>query len=440
MKEARSQRTTEIIYAFTDIYFSGARSLFDLFYAYFLSQALELPLYWVGFIYSSAIIARAIAEPTAGIISDHILTRWGRRKPFFIIGIPFVFLTFLALWYPHDFSEYTNILISFFAAVAYGIVSGALMTPYAAMAPDLVKDYHGRTRLSNMRHLFQLISICFCVILFSRFYSGEEFLLNGWYRFTVILLAFVFTLPFVMLITQVPEVVHKSHTKNWFSAIKRLLKPFKLQPFRVYLVMNATMETVLIIIPVLFPFYLRFYLDSMNLLPLYALSLGIGAFGMIFLLMRFAKTLCKIKLYQTGVFLALFVVAGLWALPESGGQMAFILFTLLGMSIAAISSARLSMLTDLAHLASHRFRTSCEGVVVSVAKSMAKIFAGLCVFFLFQFTHFKPNESDVIVDGDFIKLLLLVPITLLLVIAMIASYYYQLNENKLSELTAEIFE
>lgn len=163
-----SQSKKEIIFGSADIYFAGARALFDTFYVFFVSQMLGMPLAKAGVIYSLGLIMRALAEPLSGMISDHIETPWGKRKPFFVIGAPLVFLSFLTLWFPYELSPDPLFYVGLLSALSYGLISGAMMTPYAAMAPDIVKDYHGRTRLSNIRHLFQLIILTITIITFSR--------------------------------------------------------------------------------------------------------------------------------------------------------------------------------------------------------------------------------------------------------------------------------
>lgn len=432
MRNALSQTTKEIIFGATDIYFAGARALFDTFYVFFASQMLDMPLHQAGLIYSIALIVRALSEPAAGMVSDHIQTRWGKRKPFFAIGAPFVFLTFMGVWYPYELSQASVFYIGLTSAIAYGFVSGCMMTPYAAMAPDIVEDYHGRTRLSNIRHLFQLIILSIAIVVFSRYFSEENYVDHWSYLIVVILFGLLFSLPFLLLSIFIQEKPSTEPREHWHVLFKRLLLPFKDKNYNIYLVMNGAIDTVLIILPALFPFYLEFYLDSFDLLPYYAVSLGLGAFLAVFILMRFGKTWCKITIFKIAVALAIGMMIIMWLLPRDYTHVANIIFFFLGFVVAGTSTARLSMLTDLADVVSKRFHTSCQATVFAEAKATAQTFAALVMLIIFQTTALRNQGGDVPVDGLLVKHLLVYPSIALLAVALIAAFVYTLDEKFLN--------
>jgi oligogalacturonide transporter len=428
MIKGLSQTSKEIVFAFTDTYFAGARALFDTFYVFFVSQLLGMPLSDAGMIYGVGLIMRAMAEPLSGMISDHIVTPWGKRKPFFVIGGPLVFLTFVALWYPYQLEASALFTIGLMAALSYGLVSGAMMTPYAAMGPDLVQDYHGRTRLSNLRHLFQLIILTITIVTFSHYFSGEKTALTPSYLGVVIGFGLLFSLPFLMLSLFIPEKQQGTEREHWTVLFKRLALPFRVRSFDIFLVMNGCIDTVLILLPALFPFYLKFYLHSFEYLPLYAVSLGTGAFLAIFVLMKFGKTWCKIKIFRSAVALAIGIMLGLAWLPPGDEILANGLFFLLGFVVAGTSSTRLSMLTDLAEVVSDRFQTSCQATVFAMAKAVAQSFAGGLMLVIFKLTDLRDQGSAIPVDGTFVKKLLLIPSLTLLVISLAASLLYTVNQ------------
>ncbi len=379
-------------------------------------------------IYGIGLIMRAIAEPMAGIVSDHMETRWGKRKPFFVIGAPLVLLTFLALWYPYTLAPNALFYVCLASALSYGLVSGAMMTPYAAMAPDIVTDYHGRTRLSNIRHLFQLIILTITIVTFSYYFSGEHEVLPPSYVWVVLGFAILFSFPFTLLSLFIEEKAHQTLPERWPDLFKRLLIPFKLKDFNVYIVMNACIDTVLILLPALFPFYLKFYLHSFDRLPYYAVSLGGGAFLAIFILMKFGKTWCKINIFRGAVALAIGIMLTLAWLPPGDEMIANGLFFLLGFVVAGTSSARLSMLTDLAEVVSQTYQTSCQATCFAMAKAVAQTMAGCLMLFIFQFAHLEKEGAQI--DGVFVKKLLVYPCLILLTVALLAAFAYTLNEKK----------
>jgi len=425
-----SQSRKEIVFGSIDIYFAGARALFDTFYVFFVTQMLGMPLHSAGIIYGVGLIMRAMAEPLGGMISDYIETPWGKRRPFFIIGGPLVFLTFLALWYPYQLAPDSLFYVGLITTLSYGLISGTLMTPYAALAPDIVTDYHGRTRLSNIRHLFQLITLTITLVTFSYYFSGKQEALPPSYVWVVIGFALFFSLPFLMLSIFIQEKPSHAAKEPWPTLFKRLLLPFRVKNFNVYIVMNSCIDTVLILLPALFPFYLKFYLHSFDRLAYYAVSLGLGAFLAVFIFLKFGKTWCKINMFQGAVVLAIFIMIGLMFLPPGEEIMANSLFFLLGFVVAGTSTARLSMLTDLAAVVSERFHTSCQATVFAMSKAVAQTMAGCLMLVIFQFANLEKNGADI--NGIFVKQLLIYPSLALLSIALIAAFAYTLNEKNLS--------
>jgi MFS family permease len=42
----------------------------------------------------------SITDPFEGLIADRTRTRFGRRRPYLIAGVPLIFLSFMALFFP----------------------------------------------------------------------------------------------------------------------------------------------------------------------------------------------------------------------------------------------------------------------------------------------------------------------------------------------------
>jgi Na+/melibiose symporter-like transporter len=181
------------------------------------------------------------------------------------------------------------------------------------------------------------------------------------------------------------------------------------------------------------PFYLKFYLHSFDLLPLYALALaGSAVLTIVFFLKK--KNFCKIPMFRLGSLLAALGIASLYFVPEETHYYVLPSFMLIGAAVAAVSSARLSMLTDLADVISKQNNISMQAFVFTLAKGLAKIVAGLVVVLVLSFSDIAPKEADILPMEVFeIKLLMVVPCLLLLIIAFISAYFYHLNEETVSD-------
>jgi sugar (glycoside-pentoside-hexuronide) transporter len=102
----------------------------------------------------------AFADPTMGRISDRCRWRWGRRRPFFLIGaIPFG-AGFALLWLhlPHAsqlamFAYYTAIF------VVMSLSMTVVAVPYLALQPEMALGYDARTSLNAWRNAGSVLGV-----------------------------------------------------------------------------------------------------------------------------------------------------------------------------------------------------------------------------------------------------------------------------------------
>jgi Na+/melibiose symporter-like transporter len=71
----------------------------------------------------------ALPDPVIGFLSDRVRTRWGRRKPFVLIGMPIFMLGVWLLWIPPiEFTEVTWLGMTF--NTGYPYLLGVLVIMY----------------------------------------------------------------------------------------------------------------------------------------------------------------------------------------------------------------------------------------------------------------------------------------------------------------------
>ena len=99
----------------------------------------------------------AIFGPLVGSLSDNTRTRWGRRKPFMLIGGVLATLSFIVLWRV-PVSWGTNALFAYAIALSLIFYSSATLfqVPWSALGLALTTDTHERTRVMTFRQYFAL--------------------------------------------------------------------------------------------------------------------------------------------------------------------------------------------------------------------------------------------------------------------------------------------
>ncbi|MEM6709400.1 MAG: MFS transporter [Pseudomonadota bacterium] len=123
----------------------------------------NLGLGFVGLVLVLSRVFDGITDPVIGFLSDRTRTRWGRRKPFFLLGTPFFVAGVLLLWIPPiDFREVTWLGLAF--NIGYPYLLGVLVlmyvgatikdVPYSAWGAELSTSYHERSVVMGWKESF----------------------------------------------------------------------------------------------------------------------------------------------------------------------------------------------------------------------------------------------------------------------------------------------
>jgi glycoside/pentoside/hexuronide:cation symporter, GPH family len=90
----------------------------------------------------------ALTDPIMGFISDNTKSKWGRRKPYILLGSVISGVSFMIMWQlnPENSETYNFIyflIVSFFFYIGYTIFA----TPFIGLGYEMTPDYNERTRL-----------------------------------------------------------------------------------------------------------------------------------------------------------------------------------------------------------------------------------------------------------------------------------------------------
>ncbi len=127
-----------------------------------------LPNVLIGFLAQERSFVGAFVQPVVGIISDRTRSRFGRRKPFFLIGIPLTMVALMLLALHPDLWVVLCLLavFSFFLAVAND--------PYLALMADITPE-HQRGRMGSAMALFNMCGQVTMLALAWKLWETHEF-------------------------------------------------------------------------------------------------------------------------------------------------------------------------------------------------------------------------------------------------------------------------
>ncbi len=169
------------------------------------STEMGIGLAQIGMVIMAAAIFDALTDPLMGHFSDSLKTRWGRRKPWILLGIPFWLFAVWMLLNPAVGVTVVYLAFFFFMMRTCSTLFGL---PYAAWGLELSSNYHFRTLIQSAREKYVLAGLMASamLILFSEELFGRNeasFILHN-HALLVVVLVPLATLLVVMKVPEVP--------------------------------------------------------------------------------------------------------------------------------------------------------------------------------------------------------------------------------------------
>ena len=125
--------------------------------------SLGLSAFWLGAILIVPRLWDALSDPFIGHLSDNTRTRWGRRRPYLLIGGILVAVFFVVIWwipkgdmvrtwFPSDTGfQWFQLGYILFSLLLFFTDVNLFEIPHGALGMEMTTDYHERTRLFSAK-------------------------------------------------------------------------------------------------------------------------------------------------------------------------------------------------------------------------------------------------------------------------------------------------
>ena len=120
----------------------------------FYAEELGLGLAAVGGALLLARIWDLLTDPLMGRLSDTLRTPWGRRRPWMLLGVPFVLISAWFLFPPAEGSGAVSLAVW---TMALYLGSTMILLPYSAWGAELSGNYNERSRIAAWREGFVVV-------------------------------------------------------------------------------------------------------------------------------------------------------------------------------------------------------------------------------------------------------------------------------------------
>ena len=134
--------------------------------AFYYVDRLGLTTVQMAFILTIYAFIDALDNPVYGFLSDRTRSRWGRRRPWLVIGTPLLVLGLIAFYSTPAFLAGNSLLA--YAMLFYiftGTLDSVINANYGALFPELFRTDASRASTNALRQAFQLAAMIISIAL-----------------------------------------------------------------------------------------------------------------------------------------------------------------------------------------------------------------------------------------------------------------------------------
>ena len=244
----------------------------------YLTDYVNMQAATAGLLIGLSKIYDAVTDPVMGRISDKTDSRWGKRRPYILIGTLMCAMSFLLLFNLALFAESENIiLITLLALILNATGYTVFNVPYLAMPSEITDDYDARTDLMSYRVMAvaagQLGGSALGPALVVYFGSGASGHTGMSLSLALIMIAAGFAC--VWMTKDAPFARTVTEKKDEGSFLKQFKTAFQVKPFAILLGIKVTQLTGFAVFLGSLPYLFTRIMDlSYNYLGFYFLIQG----------------------------------------------------------------------------------------------------------------------------------------------------------------------
>jgi GPH family glycoside/pentoside/hexuronide:cation symporter len=305
----------------------------------------------------------AVNDPVIGWLSDRTVTRWGRRRPWILLGaIPFG-LTFFLIWIVPPFGTtglfIYYVVISLLLDSFYTVVN----VPYTALTPELTHDYDERTSLNSFRFAFSVGGALVSAVLHPLIVNSFADIRTG-YLVSGLVWAVVSTLPcFIVFwfIHERPEAMAQRPDKA-IPFWQQVRIVFSNRPYLFVIGLYLSSWLALQMVQTVLVYYLTYYMRVPEMLPVTLLAVQATSFVFLFVWSALSRRLEKRLVYMIGALLWLVVLLALSAVRPEQTYLVVPLSILAGAGVAVAYLVPWAMMPDVIELDELKTGQRREGI------------------------------------------------------------------------------
>lgn len=401
---------------------------------YYFTDVLTLGPAFVGSLFFIARVWDAVNDPIMGVIVDNTRTKWGKFRPWLLIGTLINSIVFILLFKNVGLTGTTLYVYVSIMYILWGMTYTIMDIPYWSMIPNLTSDKAEREKISVIPRIFAsaggLIIGAFGLQIVGILGGGDQG--KGFYLFAIgISIVFIVTIGITVANVKEKTVDINSEKINIKQAIRLIVKNDQLiAVIGTILAFNMAMQ----ISGGFSLYYFKYVTGNENLFSVFTMFAGLAEIGGLILFPKFVQLLSRTKVYTIAcslpvLGLLILLISG-FVLPQNA-----ILVGLSGLILKLGSGFALGIstviLADVVDYGEFKFGTRNESVIFSVQTLLVKVAAaisGLLTGVGLSIAGYVPNveQNESTLNGIRV-LMIAIPIILVMMSLFVYKKFFKIN-------------
>ena len=422
------KKTTPFRYGFGMFGTSLPINMFKSFAAIFYVDMLGLDMKKYSLVLFIYTFIDAIDNPVYGFLSDRTRTKWGRRRPWLIIGTPLLVLCFILFFNVPSFIESEKGMLFIYMLLMYvltGTLDSLINANYGALFPELFQSDGERAKTNGIRQICQLFAMAISIALTPMITEAIGYRLTSLIYGILALAVMMYCFLGCRESTDYEELEKPKLIDSIIALIKN-------PHFWIFGFAGAFYSAAFALISQALPFYVKYTLGlgGSTTTIMLGIVLGVAVIG-ILVWSRIAKKLPVMTIWRTG-----FIIMAIGFVPLYFAKvlpLAIVVAAVMGFGIAACLTTMDCIGAKIVDDDYQRNGVKREGIINSLMGVMNRLnglYTSLAFYIASECFGFVSGDDPGTNPGLAAKVLLCVFPCAAMVLATVISFFLKLPEHK----------